>query len=111
MTTKVAINGFGRIGRLVLRRLLARKGVEVVSVNDIVPPENLAYLFKFDSTHRRYAGTVSHTDDAIVIDGKSIKVFNQRDHLVTHQPHILRGRTDKSYLTGLTDLGKMGILR
>ena len=79
MTTKVAINGFGRIGRLVLRRLLARKGVEVVSVNDIVPPENLAYLFKFDSTHRRYAGTVSHTDDAIVIDGKSIKVFNQRD--------------------------------
>ena len=79
MTTKVAINGFGRIGRLVLRRLLARKEIEVVSINDIVPPENLAYLFKFDSTHRRYPGTVTYTDDAIVIDGKSIKVFNQRD--------------------------------
>ena len=79
MTTKVAINGFGRIGRLVLRRLLSRKSVEVVSVNDVVPPENLAYLFKFDSTHRRYPGTVTHTDDAIIVDGKPIKVFNQRD--------------------------------
>ena len=79
MTTKVAINGFGRIGRLVLRRLLARKEIEVVSINDIVPPENFAYLLKFDSTHRRYPGTVTYTDDAIVIDGKSIKVFNQRD--------------------------------
>ena len=79
MAIKVAINGFGRIGRLVLRRLLARKGIEVVSVNDIVPPENLAYLFKYDSTHRRYPGTVTHTDDAIVVDGKPIKAFNQRD--------------------------------
>ena len=79
MTTKVAINGFGRIGRLVLRCLLSRKGIEVVSVNDIVPPENLAYLFKYDSTHRRYPGTVTYTDDAIIVDGKPIKVFNQRD--------------------------------
>lgn len=79
MTLKVAINGFGRIGRLVLRRLLTRKGIEVVSVNDIVPPENLAYLFKYDSTHRRYPGTVTHTADSIVVDGKPIKVFNQRD--------------------------------
>jgi glyceraldehyde 3-phosphate dehydrogenase len=79
MTTRVAINGFGRIGRLVLRRILSRTGIDVVSVNDIVPPENLAYLFKYDSTHRRYPGTVTYTDDSIVIDGKPVKVFNQRD--------------------------------
>lgn len=79
MTVKVAINGFGRIGRLVLRCLLKRKDVDVVSVNDIVPPDNLAYLFKHDSTHRRYPGEVSSTTDSLVIDGKTIRVFNQRD--------------------------------
>jgi glyceraldehyde 3-phosphate dehydrogenase len=79
MTVKIAINGFGRIGRLVLRCLLKRKDVEVVSVNDIVPPDNLAYLFKHDSIHRRYPGEVTYTADAIVVDGKSIRVFNQRD--------------------------------
>ena len=79
MAVKVAINGFGRIGRLVLRRLLLRKNVDVVCVNDIVPPKNLAYLFRYDSVHRMYPGTVTYTDDAIVIDGKPIKVFNQKD--------------------------------
>ena len=79
MTIKIAINGFGRIGRLVLRCLLKRKDIEVVSVNDIVPPDNLAYLFKHDSTHRQYPGTVTSTADALVIDGKTIRVFNQRD--------------------------------
>jgi glyceraldehyde 3-phosphate dehydrogenase len=79
MTVKVAINGFGRIGRLVLRCLLKRKDIEVVCVNDIVPADNLAYLFKYDSTHRRYHGEVTSTPDSLVIDGKSIRVFNQRD--------------------------------
>lgn len=79
MTTRVAINGFGRIGRLVLRCLMKRKGIEVVCVNDLVPAENLAYLFKHDTVHRRYPGTVTHTDDSLIIDGKTIKVFNQKD--------------------------------
>jgi glyceraldehyde 3-phosphate dehydrogenase len=79
MSVKVAINGFGRIGRLVLRRLLQKKDVEVVCVNDVVSADNLAYLFRHDSVHRRYSGTVSHTSDAIIVDGKTIKVFNQRD--------------------------------
>lgn len=79
MVLKVAINGFGRIGRLAMRALLQRKGIEVVCVNDIVPPDNLAYLFKHDSTHGRYPKEVTSTADALVIDGKTIKVFNQRD--------------------------------
>ena len=79
MVLKVAINGFGRIGRFVLRALLERKEVEVVCVNDIVPPDNLAYLFKYDSTHGRYPKEVTATSDSIVIGGKSIKVFNQKD--------------------------------
>lgn len=79
MAVKVAINGFGRIGRLVLRCLLKRKSIDVVSVNDIVPPDNLAYLFKHDSTHRRYPGEVTSTADSIIVDGKPIRVFNQRD--------------------------------
>ncbi len=79
MSIKVAINGFGRIGRLVLRSLLEKNNVDVVCVNDVVPAENLAYLFKHDSTHRRYPKDVSFTADALVIGGKSIRVFNQKD--------------------------------
>jgi glyceraldehyde 3-phosphate dehydrogenase len=79
MVLKVAINGFGRIGRLALRSLLQRKDVEVVCVNDVVPSDNLAYLFKHDSTHGRYPKDVSFTPDALVIDGKTVKVFNQKD--------------------------------
>jgi glyceraldehyde 3-phosphate dehydrogenase len=79
MALKVAINGFGRIGRLVLRCLLQRKDIDVVCVNDVVPSENLAYLFKHDSTHRVFPGSVSFTEQAIVINGKEIRVFNQKD--------------------------------
>ena len=56
MTLKVAINGFGRIGRLVLRCLLKLNNVEVVAVNDVVPSDNLAYLFQYDSVHGTYKG-------------------------------------------------------
>jgi glyceraldehyde 3-phosphate dehydrogenase len=79
MVLKVAINGFGRIGRLVCRSLLKRPGIQVVCVNDIVPASNLAYLFKHDSTHRRYPEEVTFTDDSIIVGGKPIKVFNQKD--------------------------------
>jgi glyceraldehyde 3-phosphate dehydrogenase len=79
MVLKVAINGFGRIGRLVCRELLKKKDVEVVCVNDLVPPDNLAYLFKHDSTHRRYADPVTYTADSIVVNGKPIHVLNQKD--------------------------------
>ena len=80
MSTKVAINGFGRIGRLFLRAA-ATKGadIEVVAVNDLTDAPTLAHLLKYDSVHRVWPGEVSHSDDAIVFEGKSIKVFSAAD--------------------------------
>lgn len=78
MAVKVAINGFGRIGRLFLRKAIKNKNIEVVAVNDVVPPDNLAYLFKYDSTHGRYQGEVSSSDSAIVIDNQVIQVLSER---------------------------------
>jgi glyceraldehyde 3-phosphate dehydrogenase len=73
MTTRVGINGFGRIGRQTLKALVERApDVEVVAVNDLVDTAMNALLFKHDSTYGTYPGAVSHTDDAIVVDGRSI---------------------------------------
>jgi glyceraldehyde 3-phosphate dehydrogenase len=69
---RVGINGFGRIGRLALRAGLKHPAIEVVGINDLYPPENLAYLFKYDSTHGVYPGTVVATDEGIVIDDQLI---------------------------------------
>lgn len=76
---KVAINGFGRIGRLVLRAGAKNPNIEFVGVNDIVPPDNLAYLLKHDSIHRRYDGTVEAREDGIVVDGKFVKCVSIRN--------------------------------
>jgi glyceraldehyde 3-phosphate dehydrogenase len=72
MALKVGINGFGRIGRLVLRAGIKNPNVEFVGVNDLFPPDNLAYLLKHDSTHGRYKGTVEARENGIVVDGKMI---------------------------------------
>ncbi|KAH3678868.1 hypothetical protein WICPIJ_008823 [Wickerhamomyces pijperi] len=80
MSITVGINGFGRIGRLVLRVALARKDIKVVAVNDpFIGPDYAAYMFKYDSTHGRYAGEVTSDGSNLVIDGKVIKVFQERD--------------------------------
>jgi len=79
MALKVAINGFGRIGRLVLRAGVNNPNVEFVGVNDLFPPENLAYLFKHDSTHGLFKGTVEAREDGIVVNGKSIKCVSVRN--------------------------------
>ena len=71
-TLKIGINGFGRIGRLVARAAMQNPHLEIVGVNDLVPPDNLAYLFKYDSTHGIYGGTVSATAEGIEVDGKFI---------------------------------------
>lgn len=77
---RIAINGFGRIGRLVLRIALSRKNVEVIAVNDpFISTEYAAYMFKYDSTHGRYAGEVTHDDKHIIVDGHKIAVFQERD--------------------------------
>jgi glyceraldehyde 3-phosphate dehydrogenase len=78
MFKRIAINGFGRIGRLVLRNALKR-GLDVVAVNDLVPPDNLAYLFKHDTTHGTYPKSVSSEGNALIIDGKRIEVSAEKD--------------------------------
>lgn len=79
MAVRVGINGFGRIGRLVLRSALKDPDIEFVAVNDLVPADALAYLLKYDSTHGRFDGAVSHDEAAVVVDGRRIRVFNERD--------------------------------
>lgn len=75
----VAINGFGRIGRLVMRLLSKHPSVNVLAINDIVPADNLAYLLKFDSTHGSFDGKVSADGDSIIVNGKKIRTFAERD--------------------------------
>ncbi|MBD0269326.1 type I glyceraldehyde-3-phosphate dehydrogenase [Pseudanabaena sp. FACHB-2040] len=79
MALKVGINGFGRIGRLVFRAAIKNPNIEFVGINDLVPPENLAYLLKYDSTHGRYQGTVEAVEDGIVVDGKHIRCMAVRN--------------------------------
>jgi glyceraldehyde 3-phosphate dehydrogenase len=79
MATRVAINGFGRIGRLVCRIMLQRKEVELVAVNDIVPVDQLGYLLKYDSVHGRFPGDIQVEDNGLLINGKRIRVLSERD--------------------------------
>ena len=74
---KVAINGFGRIGRLAFRQMFGAEGYEVVAINDLTSPKMLAHLLKYDSSQGKYAlaDTVSATDDSIIVDGKEIKIY------------------------------------
>jgi glyceraldehyde 3-phosphate dehydrogenase len=76
---KVAINGFGRIGRLTFRRLLEKENIEIVAINDLTDNATLAHLLKYDSVHGRFNGTVSSDADSIFVNGKAIKSFAERD--------------------------------
>lgn len=77
MPVKVAINGFGRIGRLVCRLAAARNDLDIVAINDLVPSDNLAYLLKYDSTHGRLPYPIQGEDNAIILNGKRIEVFSE----------------------------------
>jgi len=79
MAIQIGINGFGRIGRLVFRAAMAQGGIEIVAVNDLTDAGTLAHLLKYDSTHGRYPGDVSAGDNALIVDGKEIKVLSERD--------------------------------
>jgi glyceraldehyde 3-phosphate dehydrogenase len=78
-TVKVAINGFGRIGRLVFRQIYNMKGIDVVAINDLTSPAVLAHLLKYDSAQGRFDATVTSTDDSIVVNGETVKIYAQRD--------------------------------
>jgi glyceraldehyde 3-phosphate dehydrogenase len=81
MALKFAINGFGRIGRMVLRAALSRKesDIEIVAINDLDKPSMLAHLFKYDSVHRNWPGTVTSSENSITIDGKTYRVTSEKD--------------------------------
>ena len=79
MAKKVAINGFGRIGRLAFRNLLQKDGIEVVGINDLTDNATLAHLLKYDSAQGPFEGTVEATDDALIINGQKIAAYAQRN--------------------------------
>ena len=81
MAVKVAINGFGRIGRLAFRQMFGAEGYEVVAINDLTSPKMLAHLLKYDSTQGSYARDheVSATEDSIIVDGKEIKIYAEKN--------------------------------
>ena len=86
MAVKVAINGFGRIGRLAFRQMFGAKGYQVVAINDLTSPKMLAHLLKYDTCQGSYIGrigenihTVDYTDDSIIVDGKEIKIYACKD--------------------------------
>ena len=86
MSVKVAINGFGRIGRLAFRQMFDAEGYEVVAINDLTSPKMLAHLLKYDTAQGSFCGkigegkhTVSATDDSIIVDGKEIKIYAEKD--------------------------------
>lgn len=76
---KVAINGFGRIGRLVFREMVKRGNFDVVAINDLTDAKTLAHLLKYDSVHGKFDGTVEAKDSAIVVNGKEIKIFAEKN--------------------------------
>ena len=79
MAVRLAINGFGRIGRAVLRFAAKEKGIEVVAINDLTDAKTLAHLFKYDSVHGIFPGKVEHTDNELIVNGKSIKIIAEKD--------------------------------
>lgn len=76
---KVAINGFGRIGRLVFRQIYNMEGIDVVAINDLTSPATLAHLLKYDSAQGRFNATVTSTEDSIVVNGDAVKIYAQKD--------------------------------
>jgi len=94
---KVGINGFGRIGRLVFRCALGH-GVDVVAINDpFIPTDYMVYMFKYDSTHGRFKGEVSHKEGKLIVNGKEISVFNEKE-----PSHIPWGKLGAEYVVEST---------
>jgi glyceraldehyde 3-phosphate dehydrogenase len=99
MTVKVAINGFGRIGRMALRAGLSKKDIEFVAINDLTDPSTLAHLLKYDSAQGILNAEVSTSDNSIVVDGKKIMIFMEKD-----PAKIPWGKTGAEYVLECTGL-------
>ena len=76
---RIAINGFGRIGRVFLRNILSKPGIQIVAINDLTDAHTLAHLFKYDSVHRGFKGDVSARDNELIVNGRSIKILQERE--------------------------------
>ena len=79
MTTRIGINGFGRIGRLAFRQAVSLPDIEVVAVNDLLDIDYMAYLLRYDSTHRRFPGSVEVENGNLIVNGKKIRISTERD--------------------------------
>lgn len=79
MKINLAINGFGRIGRLVFRNAIERDDINVVAINDLVPTDQLAYLLKYDSTHGRFNGSIDWQENCLIVNGKKVSVYAEKD--------------------------------
>lgn len=79
MAIKVGINGFGRIGRLVFRATVNNPEIEIVGINDLITPDYMAYMLKYDTIHGRFEGTVDYTENSLIVNGKSIRVTAEKD--------------------------------
>jgi len=99
MSIKVGINGFGRIGRMVFRASMDHPEIEIVGINDLCPADYLAYMLKYDTMHGKFAGEVSSSDNAIVVNGKSIPIFAERD-----PANIPWGKLEAEYVVESTGL-------
>ena len=99
MSIKVGINGFGRIGRMVFRASINHPDIEIVGINDLCPADYLAYMLKYDTMHGKFEGEVSATEDAIVVNGKAIPVFAERD-----PANIPWGKAEAEYVVESTGL-------
>ena len=78
---KIAINGFGRIGRLTFRRLIDNKNAQIVAINDLTDPKTLAHLLQYDTAHRKFNHEVSFDDKHIIVDGRYIPLFLSLIHI------------------------------
>ena len=79
MAIKIGINGFGRIGRLVFRAAVNNPEIEIVGINDLITPDYMAYMLKYDTIHGRFEGTVDYTENSLIVNGKSIRVTAEKD--------------------------------
>jgi len=79
MAIRVAVNGFGRIGRMTFRAGLDKEGIDFVAINDLTDPATLAHLLKYDSVHGKLEQEVSHTDNSLIVGGKEIQIYSERD--------------------------------